>query len=429
MRDIVYWIWLSLAVTPDSRVFKKLISNFAGAKEIYEAELYELSKYIGTRSSDRSRLAEKDLTEAAKILEFCEKNNVGIVTYADENFPESLREIPTPPVLLYYRGTFPDFNKNFAVAMVGTRSISDYGRNVAFNVAYDLASAGSIIVSGMAMGIDGISHAGALAADGITVAVIGTGINVCYPEGHLRLAREIVKRGCVITEFPPGTKPSRTTFPKRNRLISGLSATTLVVEGKERSGSLITARHAIEQRKVVYALPGSVDQKNSQATNMLIKNGAMLFTCADDVIRDFKDVYPGVINPFNLPEKCPVNVMDALRRYSVIAVAPNDDIFRSGSAPKEKSENRSRRNNISATSKLVVPIDEKKTEEYVEPTNDEFDKQTISLYKKIPLTGDCAIEDLVDDSTDLRKVMRALLKLEMGGFVVMLPAERVMRKK
>ena len=429
MNELIYWIWLSLSTTPDTRVFKRLISNFAGAKEIYEAELSEISPHIGSRSSDRTRLADKDLTRAGQILEFCEKNRVGIVTYPDERFPESLREIPSPPVLLYYRGTFPDFNKNFSVAMVGTRSISDYGRKMAFNVAYDLASAGTIIVSGMAMGIDGISHAGALAADGITVAVIGTGINVCYPEGHLKLAREIVKRGCVITEFPPGTKPSRTTFPKRNRLISGLTAATLVIEGKERSGSLITARHAIEQYKVVYALPGSVNEKNSQATNLLIKNGAMLFTCADDIIRDFKDVYPGVINPFKLPEKCPVNVMDALRRYGVIAVAPNDDIFHhsSDTQPSESAPSDSQKRH-KASSRIDKPKQAETVQAAGEPTEDSFDKDALAVYKKIPSSGDCAIESLVDENTDLRKVMRSLLKLEMGSFVEMLPGERVMRK-
>ncbi|MBQ8320750.1 MAG: DNA-processing protein DprA [Clostridia bacterium] len=422
MNDLIYWIWLSLSVTPDTRTFKRLISNFADAKEIYEADLSEISRHIGFRSSDRTALADKDLTRAAEIMEFCQKNDVGILTYPDERFPESLREIPSPPVLLYYRGTFPDFNKHFSVAMVGTRSISDYGRSMAFNVAYDLASAGAIIVSGMAMGIDGISHAGALAADGVTVAVIGTGINVCYPEGHLKLAREIVKHGCVITEFPPGTRPSKITFPKRNRIISGLSAATLVVEGKERSGSLITARHAIEQRRVVYALPGSVNEKNSQATNLLIKNGAMLFTCADDIIRDFKDVYPGVINPFKLPEKCPVNVMDALRRYGVVAVAPNDDVFHS---PYSKRSNKA----ISDNKSTPREAEQSETINAAKaPTEDSFDKDALAVYKKIPPSGDCAIESLVDEDTDLRKVMRSLLKLEMGSFIEMLPGERVMRK-
>ena len=144
----------------------------------------------------------------------------------------------------------------------------------AFNIGYDLATAGATVVSGMAMGIDGVAMAGALSAGGKTVAVIGSGIDVCYPESHLTLAREVVKCGCVITEFAPGTKPSRYNFPKRNRIISGLSSATLVIEGKEKSGALITARHAMQQERPVYAFPGNVGNKNSELSLLLIKNSS-----------------------------------------------------------------------------------------------------------------------------------------------------------
>lgn len=424
MNELIYWIWLSLSTTPGSPTFKRLIDAFSGAKEIYDAELCEISKYIGSRSSDRARLAEKDLTKATEIYNYCVKYNVGILAYPDEMFPVSLREIDTPPVLLYYRGRLPDFNKSFSFAVVGTRNLSDYGRKAAFVSSYEIALAGGIIVSGMAMGIDGVAHAGALAAGGVTVAVIGTGINVCYPQDHQTLAREIVKSGCVITEFAPGTPPSRTSFPKRNRIISGLCAATLVVEGKERSGSLITARCAKEQGRTVYALPGNVNSKNSEATNLLLKNGAKIFTSSDDVIKDFSDSYRGVLNPFNLPGKVDVDVMAYLRKYSVIAVAQDDDIFN----PPFANARRSKEAAATITQAKTVEKDNGENSSFSSEPPPSFDKLALAVYKKIPATEGCSIESLIDSEMSMRVVMQALLKLEMGRFVEICPGEIVKRK-
>ncbi|MBO5315919.1 MAG: DNA-processing protein DprA [Clostridia bacterium] len=423
MNELIYWIWLSLAVTPDTTSFKRLIEAFPDAKAIYEAEAYEISKYIGSRSSDRARLIDKDLSRATEIYNYCVKHEIGIVAYPDENFPVSLREIKTPPVLLYYRGTFPDFNKQFSLSIVGTRTLSDYGRQSAFRAAYDLSLAGAIIVSGMAMGIDGVAHAGALHAGGITVAVIGSGINICYPEDHKTLARAIVKQGCVISEFAPSTPPSRITFPKRNRIISGLSAATLVIEGRERSGSLITARHAREQGRAVYALPGNVGARNSEATNLLIKNGAKLYTAAEDIIKDFENVYTGALNPFKLPRELKADIKEVLTKYSVIAVAPGDDIFIDPAARQKKE----------LSGQLGLGISDKAKEVSTEPTvvsepPDSFDKNAIKVYKKIPASGSVLIEELVDSEISMRVLMQSLLRLEMGGFVEMCPGELVKRK-
>lgn len=423
MNELIYWIWLSLAVTPDTTSFKRLIEVFPDAKAIYEAEAYEISKYIGSRSSDRARLIEKDLSRATEIYNYCIKQGIGILAYPDENFPVSLREIKTPPVLLYYRGTLPDFNKHFSLSIVGTRTLSDYGRQSAFRAAYELSLAGSIIVSGMAMGIDGVAHAGALHAGGITVAVIGSGINICYPEDHKTLARAIVKQGCVLSEYAPGTPPSRITFPRRNRIISGLSAATLVIEGRERSGSLITARHAREQGRAVYALPGNVGAKNSEATNLLIKNGAKLYTTAEDIIKDFENVYIGALNPFNLPGELKVDIKEVLTKYSVIAVAPGDDIFIDPAVRPKKEPVKQ----ISIEISNEAKADSHELYVVSEPP-DSFDKNAIKVYKKIPASGSVLIEELVDSEISMRVLMQSLLKLEMGGFIEMCPGELVKRK-
>ena len=416
MDKLLYWIWLSLACTPGSSTFLSLMSKFSDAEEIYRADENGLRGAIDRRASDRSALLDKNLKRAEEILDFCTSKKVGIITYEDLAYPDALRKIPNPPVLLYYRGVWQDFNSGgFYSAIVGTRSVSDYGRKNTFTIARDLARAGATVVSGMAIGIDGVALAGALSVNAPTVAVIGSGIDVCYPAQHITLAREIVKRGCVITEFAPGTPPNRYNFPKRNRIISGLCAVTLVMEGRENSGALITARCAQEQGRVVYALPGNVGSPTSEVTNLLLKNGARALVSADDIVRDFETEYHGKLNPFKLAEKSPVDMGLVLSEYKVAATAPSDNIFEHKSA-RTKSE---KPKAAAAEVKVTSP----------EPPSamPNFDKETLALYKRIPLEGDIHIESLVDCDHDLRSIMKVLLKLEMGHFVVMLPGERVKR--
>ena len=244
MDNTVYWIWLSLALTIGSESFKRLIGRFDSARDVYDADETELRQLLGKRTKDLEAVCDKDLTRASEILEFCQSKSVGILTYSDDRYPEALRRIDNPPVLLYYRGILPDFNSECFVAVVGTRRLSDYGRKNAFEISRGLAEAGAVIVSGMALGIDGVAHAGALSGGKSTVAVIGSGIDVCYPPEHLTLARSIVKQGCIMTEYAPGTAPDGKNFPRRNRIISGISSSVVVIEGRMRSGSLITARCA-----------------------------------------------------------------------------------------------------------------------------------------------------------------------------------------
>lgn len=422
MRDIVYWIWLSLALTPGADTFRKLIDKFETAEAVYNAEKEDIISCIGLRSHDFKAVTDKELTEAQRIKSFCENKGVGILTYLDKEFPDSLRRIDTPPVLLYYRGILPDFNRDCMFSMVGTRRLTDYGRKNAFRIGYDLAKAGAVIVSGMAIGIDGVSHAGSLSAGGVNVAFLGSGIDVCYPEQHKRLAREIVKNGCVMTEYAPGTRPKRYNFPRRNRLIAGISAATVVIEGRERSGAIITARYAKKFGKTVYALPGNVDNKNSEVTNLLIKNGAKLITSADDVVRDFEFVYTGIINPFNLTDKIDVQMNEVFAELEISCVSAGDKIFSSYNGKNEKSLTKPKNQSVENDIGGEIPRGER-----ISPENAGFDKDTLRIYKKIPLSDECTVDSLADDVDKMPSVMKALLKLEMGRFVVMLPGEKVKR--
>ena len=283
-----------------------------------------------------------------------------------------------------------------------------------------MGSAGATVVSGMAIGIDSVALAGAIAAGAPTVAVIGSGIDVCYPQSHLTLARTIVKNGCVLTEYAPGTKPEKFNFPRRNRIISGLCPVTVVVEGKETSGSMITARHAKAQGREVFAFPGNVGNDGSQSTNLLIKNGAHLCTAAEDIIKRFENEYLGVLNPFLLKERPEVNMLDVLRELKVSALTPNDEVFRT-TRPKRENTPTVKRTEKSDNAEV------KKDEENLLPEMPPFDAELLSLYKKIPAGEDCAIESLTDEKNNLRTVMELLLKLEMGRFVSLLPGDRVKR--
>jgi len=408
----VYEIWLSLACTPDTSTFPKLLKAFSSAEEVYNAEEKEIRKVVDPRSSDCSRLLNKELDKAKSIYEFCQSKGIGILAYFDDNFPESLKDIPTPPVLLYYRGQLPDFNSGFRCAVVGTRALSEYGRVNAFKFSYDLGYAGATIVSGMAIGIDGVALAGAIASGATAIAVLGSGIDICYPKEHITLAREIVKHGCIFTEYAPGTPPERYNFPRRNRIISGLSHATVVVEGRENSGALITARHAKAQNRPVFAFPGNVYNKGSQVTNNLIKNGAIMCTFAEDVINHFEKSMPGTLNQFLLLDLPKVDMWLVLSKLKVSSLAPSDSYL---SPPRAK--------------KKTVTVDDMFKPTVIPPQNPlpEFDPLTLKLYKMIPIEGSCTVSSLINDDFDTKTVMSLLLKLEMGKFIAMLPGDRVKR--
>ncbi len=406
----LYDVWLSLALNKGGTSFSKLLMRYSSAMEIYLADSDKIASIVGTRSSDFKALSNKSLDTAREVLSFCQTKGVGLLSYFDNEYPEALKAIKNPPSLLYYRGKLPNFSEGVYVSVVGTRRLSSYGRENTYKIARDLANAGATIVSGLAVGIDGVALAAAASLAKPTVAVIGSGIDVCYPKEHRTLAKEIVKCGVVLTEYPPKTKPAKYNFPKRNRIIAALSEATLVMEGKENSGSLITARLAKEAGKQIYAFPGNVGNDNSVATNLLIKGGAKLLTSSMDIIGDIPK-----LNPFAAADNGS-DMMEVLSSLSVSAVSVDDGIFshRKRFAKNEKKE-------------------EKQTTEKVENTVEENEEQIkrklgdklFGLYKKIPDGEPTPIEALIDDEYTLREVMQGILKLEISGRVQMMPGDRV----
>ena len=290
-RDTLYWIWLSEALGAGSSAFRSLISLYDTPFDVFRAEEGELEHIPHLTERAKRALCDKSLQRATEILDKCEQESIGILTYDEDAYPCALREIQKPPMLLYYRGRLPDFNHSLCVGIVGTRSMSAYGLRQAYKMSYELASAGAVVVSGMAKGIDGVAAGAALKAGGATVAVLGCGVDVVYPTHHKALCAEIAKAGVILSEYAPGTRPNSYHFPMRNRIISGLSQATVVVEAGIGSGSLITAKDAILQGRDVFAIPANVGSKGADGTNGLLRDGAKMALSADDVLAPYQYTY------------------------------------------------------------------------------------------------------------------------------------------
>jgi DNA processing protein len=246
---------------------------------LLEAALPGLTEKLRVVQQGRAFAHEMERLQAAEIR---------VTTLGEADYPEALRWIPEPPPVLYIWGTLQHAD-SLAVAVVGSRKPSPYGQLAAQRLSAELAQYGFTVVSGLARGVDSLAHQGALQAGGRTIAVLGSGINVVYPPEHRRLYEAIREQGAVVSEFPFDTKPDRWNFPRRNRIISGLTLGTLVIEASDQSGSLHTARHALEQGREVFAVPGRIDAPSSRGTNNLIKRGAKLVEGLDDILEEFPE--------------------------------------------------------------------------------------------------------------------------------------------
>jgi DNA processing protein len=279
--------WVALNMTPGigPRAAAKLLERFGSAEAVYSATRAELEKLRLLPEAVESIIARDLFTRAEAEIEIVHRLGADLLILDDGVYPALLREIYDPPITIYVKGDWEACLDQPCVAVVGSRRCSTYGQNAALMLARDLAQRGVTVVSGFARGIDAAAHRGALEGGGRTVAVLGTGMGEYYPRDHKRLADEIIDRGgAIVTQFPLGTPPVAENFPYRNRIISGLSLGVLVVEAAENSGSLITARLAIEQNREVFAVPGNITSRNSFGTNYLIKGaGAKLVQQWQDI--------------------------------------------------------------------------------------------------------------------------------------------------
>ena len=290
MKRIQAWLSLHLVPGMGPVTCNKLVAHFGSAEKVLSAGSSGLAAVTPLRQETLTALLGQGRQQledqVRKEIERAEKENITIIPFDDPCYPELLKKIHDPPVVLYVKGNPEVLNCN-GLGIVGSRASTVYGRSVAEQMANNLSRQGFTIISGMALGIDTAAHTGALAAEGKTVAVLGCGIDIVYPPGNRNLYEKITSAGAVISEYPLGTKPDSFRFPARNRIISGMSLGVVVVEAAKRSGSLITASHALEQGREVFAVPGRIDSVKSAGTHTLLQQGAKLVHSINDIIEEF----------------------------------------------------------------------------------------------------------------------------------------------
>ncbi|MBR4290119.1 MAG: DNA-processing protein DprA [Oscillospiraceae bacterium] len=298
---LVHWIWLATRAHINERVKVELVRHFQDPEAVYFADAASYLQIEGLSEDGKAALADKSLTEAEKILCQCQRENLGILTYQDAAYPARLKNISDPPLVFYYKGRLPDFDGSPLIGVVGTRKASAYGMNAAKKLGYQVARCGGIVVSGMAYGIDGQATRGALTAGAPAVGILGCGADVVYPPSNRGLFEDMEQYGCLLSEFVPGTPPMGFNFPKRNRIISGLSCGVLVVEAPEKSGALITAQAALDQGRDVFVVPGNIDVDTFVGSNRLLREGAMAVSSGWDILNEYEAQFPDKIRKFDAP--------------------------------------------------------------------------------------------------------------------------------
>lgn len=281
-----YWIALQQVPGLGSQRLLKLVEHFGSAEAAWEAEEEELLILPWMGKVAQELIAWRKKVEPRRLEEELLRSKVGVLVFTDPSYPQELKSIYNPPPVLYYLGDLTAL-EGLKIAVVGTRRPTPYGLKVAHILAQGLAEAGIIVVSGLAIGIDAAAHRGALQGKGKTIAVLGSGVDVIYPRENARLYQEIAREGLILSELPLGTPPERHHFPARNRIISGLTRGTIVVEAGEKSGALITADLALEQGRDVFAVPGPITSSQSRGTNNLLKQGAKVVTGVEDILEEY----------------------------------------------------------------------------------------------------------------------------------------------
>ena len=418
---LIHWIWLAHRPGVSDRMKVRLLQHFREPEDIYFADGEAYRHVEGMTVEAAEGLKDKDLSAAEAALESCRREGLHILTFQDAAYPSKLKNIPDPPILLYYKGQLPDLDALPVIGVVGTRKASAYGMQTAKRLGYQIGKCGGIVVSGMAYGIDGMAMSGALTAGQITVGVLGCGADIVYPLSNRSLFRDVASYGCILSEFAPGTQPARWTFPKRNRIISGLSNGVLVVEAPEGSGALITANHALEQGRDVFVVPGNIDQPSFVGSNRLLRDGATLVSSGWDVLSEYTALYPDKIHRDNAPSHqtvYPDEVEKALSEAEkpLPKVAQKPELPGKNKALKKKLEKKS--------------IDNEPSEAYSD-VNTTLPK--LSADEQLIADALSSGERLVDDviaQTGLTagKMLALLTMLELKGVIRRLPGKRITLK-
>ncbi len=312
--DLKYWIALKSIPGIGNVNFPALLDKFGSGHAVFAASPAKLKEIPGiSKGIPEAIKGFNDWNKVKEELELLARKNVNIITYQDDIYPQKLLNIYDRPPYIYVLGTLCKDDIN--IAIVGSRQASTYGKYTTEKISRELSLRGVTVVSGMARGIDSAAHRGAVTAHGRTIAVLGSGLDIIYPPENKKLFEDIIQNGAVISEFPLGTPPRSSNFPARNRIISGMSYGVVIVEAGEKSGSLITARLALEQGREVFAVPGSIDSAGSRGTNKLIKQGAKLIENTDDIL---EEILPQIELNTALKPACAPDTEEAAKHAEIL---------------------------------------------------------------------------------------------------------------
>ncbi len=418
---LVHWIWLCSRPGLTDRGRVSLLQHFRDAEEVYFAGADAYDRIPGLSGEAAEALQDKVLVEAEEILATCARKNIRVLTWQDAAYPNRLKNIPDPPMVLYYKGRLPDFDGNPLIGVVGTRKASAYGLTTAKRMGYQIGKCGGILVSGMAFGIDGVAMSGALTAGATVVGVLGSGADIVYPVSNRALFADVEKFGCILTEFPPGTPPYKWNFPKRNRLISGLSCGILVVEAPKISGALITANQALEQGRDVFAVPGNLGVASCAGSNRLLRDGAILAGSGWDILSEYQALFPDKIRKDTAPSK------QSAYPDEVAKAAAEDEKMPGKVAQKthipEKSRKKKEKNDKNV-------IDNGGNSPYSDvnkaPPALSGDSQRIA---DLLASGERLVDEVIAETgLPTAKVLSLLTMLELKGVIKRLPGKRIALK-
>ena len=399
----VYWIWFAELRGISLHAKRQLLENFRDPEEIWLAEGKAFPADVA------QALEDKDLTHARQIEADCARQFIRIVTYWDADYPERLRNIEDPPMVLYVRGHLPDWQVQPVIGVVGTRKASPYGLNTAQLLGSQIAVCGGLVVSGVATGIDAAAMEGALAVERPTIGVVAGGVDVVYPAKNRGLYQRTEENGCILSEYPPGTRPWPAHFLQRNRIISGISNGVLVVEAPEKSGALNTARHAFSQGRDMFAAPGNLGVDTCLGSNALLQEGAFAALSGWDVVRHYAPLYPDTVKKRPVP-------MENLRQKEPAKVAETVISVQNAGKKKETPG----KNVIDNTPKSTYSVINER------PANlNDQEAAVLALLSEVP-----QFPDGVLDAANLPSgaVQSVLTRLAIKGLVQYHPDGRISRK-
>ena len=417
---LVHWIWFATRPFSD-RVKVNLLQHFSDPEEVYFADQGAFSAVDGLTKEQLEALEDKSLLQAEVILRQCSREKISILTFRDAGYPARLKNIADPPCVLYYKGRLPDFDGSPLIGVVGTRRASAYGLTAAKRLGYQIARCGGIVVSGMAHGIDSMAMGGALTAGREVVGVLGCGADIVYPPSNTSLFGDVENYGCILSEFPPGTPPIGRNFPRRNRIISGLSCGVLVVEAPEKSGALITANQALEQGRDVFVVPGNIDVDSFVGSNRLLRDGAIAVSSGWDVMCEYEALYPDKI----------------CRDEKKVHLSAYSDEVRQAQEPEKPLAKVAQKPAIPKKSKEKKRESDKKSiDNGANPPYSDVNKDLSALSPEeraiasALLDGERLVDDVIAEvGLPTAKVLATLTLMEIKGTVKRLPGKRITLKQ